>query len=196
MGAAQGIHPQLCRCAIRRSPVWPPISTATRSPCTDRCSTEGAWHWKSYTCVTGTAKRRRDKPGGGSGWSWRAAIRKEGADNAGSLGGGVGSGSAVNTMAHWVARCQKLSWKQVPTCRPAKAIDLSRVEGSRNYDYHQCKTKFTPISQVTCRCMKRVGLATLAEVLQKVPKPHKNGLHNKRTCHADYRPSCVVHYRL
>lgn len=123
-----------------------------------------------YTCVTGTAKRRRDKPGGGSGWSWRAAIRKEGADNAGSHGGGVGSGSAVNTMVHWVARCQKLSWKQVPTCRPVKAIDLSRVEGSRNYDYHQCKTKFIPISQVTCRCMKGVELATLAEVLQKVSK--------------------------
>lgn len=50
--------------------------------------------------LLGQQKRRRDKPGGGSGWSWRAAIRKEGADNAGSLGGGVGSGSAVNTMVH------------------------------------------------------------------------------------------------
>lgn len=148
--------PFIAHLCDRRSQQQPGLCAQTDAPQRERGT------GKVYTCITGTAKRRRDKPGGGSGWSWIAAIRKEGADNAGSLGGGVGSGSAVNTMVHWVARCQKLSWKQVPTCRPAKAIDLSRVEGSRNYDYHQCETKFTPISQVTCRCMKRVGLATLA----------------------------------
>lgn len=45
---------------------------------------------KVYPCVTGTVKRRRDEPGGGSGWIWSAAIRKEVADNVGSRGGGVG----------------------------------------------------------------------------------------------------------
>lgn len=40
---------------------------------------------------------------------WRAAIRQEVADNVGSRGGGVGSGSAVNTAEHRVARCQKFS---------------------------------------------------------------------------------------
>lgn len=85
-------------------------------------------------------------------------------------------GSVVNSAEHGVARCQKFSWKQVPTCRPVKAIDLSRVEGSRNYDYHQCKTKCALFSQVTLEVTwenRSARLAVLAQMLQKSPKTHK-----------------------
>lgn len=44
--------------------------------------------------------------------------------------------------------------------------------------------------------MRSAGIAMLTEVLQKVPKTHKSGLHKNRTCHAGLMHSCVMYYML
>lgn len=67
-----------------------------------------------YPCAIGTVERRTDKAGGGSGWSWRAAIRKEVVDNVGSCGGGVGIGSVVNSAEHGVAKMPEVLLKTSP----------------------------------------------------------------------------------